>query len=250
MSEFVGKPGPSELMVDEEIAERERRLVSLFESGLDSPDIMAYHGTSLEALQELIKTGNLPTGKTEGGIGYLYFFRLDMPVPENFLFGETEEESSEGGAKMYAESLAYEASLCRILGLDIRNEREFLEAMDHILFQYQSRAVTGRSTTLTEGHLLNGSQYDDILSKYLDEYGFPCIKAAFDESIKRKGVIIGINQKILNHDPQSAYEDLDDEGWRVNLPEGLPLEYISGLEPVGQPEYEVFEKMQEKFETT
>ena len=227
-------------------AERERKIADLFEQGLDSPDIMAYHGTSLEAINELIKTGKLPSGKTDGGIGYLYFFRLDHPVPKEWLNGETEQENIMGGAKMYAKDLAHETSMCRILGLDINQDHDFLSAMERIFWQYQNRINVGRSSELEEKYLRENDE-NDILAKYIDQYGFPAIKAAFDESFQRQGIIIGINQKILAHDVQSAYEELNDEGWRANLPDGLPLEYISGLEPVGQPEYEYFEALQEKY---
>lgn len=242
------QPIPLEATTDIERIKREEKLAALFEQGLDSPDIIALHGTSLEALSELIKSGRLPSGKTEGGVGYLYFFRLDVPVPEDFLNGETPEENIQGGVKMYAKDLAYEASLCRILGLDFNEDREFLEMLERIRSQHELRSIAGRGEELVEAHLLNGSKHQDIIAGYIEKYGFPAIKSAFGESIERKGIIIGLNKEILNHNPQSAYQELDDEGWRINLPEGIPLEYISGLEPIGQPEYDFFIALQEKYE--
>ncbi len=235
---------PEAELNENEIKEREKKIADLFEQGLDSPDIMAYHGTSLEAINELIKTGYLPTGKIEGGIDYLYFFRLDKPVPESWLDGETEKEHIQRRIEMYARDLAFEASLCRTLGLDFSKDKQFLDAMGSVAFQHQIRVEIGRDE-LKEEHLRNSSHFDAII-EYLNRFGFPAIKAAFDESFGREGVIIGINSEILKNDPQSAYDELDDEGWRANLPKGLPLEYISGIEPIGQPEYGYFEALQEK----
>lgn len=241
-------PGNPELNEGQKIIEREQRVARLFEEGLDAPDIIALHGSSLEAIQELIQTGRMPTGKTDGCIGYIYVFRLDQPVPEVFLAGETQEENIMGGARMYAGGLSFEASLVKSLQLDYMRDSSFLEAMDDIRFRYGLKISTNSSVDLTEEFLFNSPQYDEVLRQYIQKYGFEKIKTAFHEAFARKGIIIGLNQKVLELNPQSAYEEFNDEGWRINLPNGLSLDYISGLEPVGQIEYDYLENIQRKYE--
>lgn len=227
-------PEPLQMESEQQEKSRMNRLVELFESGMNAKDIIGYHGTSLESIEFLAKSGHLPGGlfSHAGQEGkYLYFF----PKKSEFLHHPSasefrEEKSLVSEAADYAESIAGSHCLLKRLGLDI-GDRE-LDPMARNLVSNIPADVWNPTTE--RDHFLNNL---GIKKTDLDE--------ALDDARKRKGVVLALNKTILTSHTLSGGDPTEGD-LRILIPEGLSLDYISGLEPIGQVEWEYFEKLQEK----
>jgi|GEM_PF-5623824 len=219
------------------ISDRERICAALFERGLDDKDIVGLHGTSIEALQQLIATGNLPTGDGPGNEGYIYFYRPD----------EVESGLNETSIESYAQIHAFEDRFAAILGLDRQRDDRFIVAVWHAV---ETCARGGAYPDLTEVNLetlqaVSPGEYDRILEEYVQRIGIKPVMQAAADAVARNGVVIGLKTSIERFQPESV-RSIGDEGHRIRVPEGIPLADIAGLEPVGQYEYDYFVQLQER----
>ncbi len=212
-------------------------VVALIEKGLNSENIIGYHGTSLEALQEGLRTGLFRGAmKSEGELGsvvddeHSFFF---FPIKEKFESHpdvdkfHTDSESSEG-AEMYAHLLAGAHFLLSDLNLGINDK----VAVEH-----------AKSIILWQDSLFNIDAPEAI--KYFTDKGIEkkdLMKRA-ERAAKRKGVVLGINA--LVKDAYELTDPLQGEGdLSVQIPEGLSLENLAGVEPLSQDEWDFFMHLQ------
>ncbi len=209
---------------------RLKKILELFAKGLDdSENCIGYHGTSTEAINYLLKNGYLAgrrdceaKDKNLPQKGDFYF----MPIREHLsAFQEFKREEDKDPIK-YAENYAHFISagdyFLTNLNLDITNQ-EYISFSRRFLFDDDPEAE--------EFFLSKG------FSKQL-------LDSVAREAQKRKGVIIGIHKNALDkHVP--TYGDGGDD-LRFSLPsEGLSYEYLSGIEPLGQEEWDYFIKIKE-----
>lgn len=208
--------------------ERVKKLIDLFEMGLDSDDCIGYHGTSLEAIEFMIENGQLPGGKfghIDSDDSWLYFSPKE-PMRDDYK-GRGLDQLED--AKGYAEDIAQGHSLLKQLGLDIGNKD----------FEIKAR------------HLATNDPNDlnDPDAEYNFFLGLGIEKKLLDKSIKKarkqKGVVLGLSKKGLS-DQTILPGDKGGEDMRVHVPNGLSIDFLSGLEPLGDEEWDYFEKLQEK----
>ncbi len=220
----------NEISLEVLVVTRTKKILELFSRGLnDSENCIGYHGTSVEAINYLLKNGCLPgrrDSETENKSlpqkGDFYF----MPIREHLLgLQEFKREETQDPTK-YAENYAHFISagdyFLTNLNLDIENQ-EYISFSRRFLFDDDPEAE--------EFFLSKG------FSKQL-------LDSAAREAKKRKGVIIGIHKNALDKYVPKYGDGGDD--LRFSLPsEGLSYEYLSGIEPLGQEEWDYFIKIKE-----
>jgi len=212
---------------------RKEHLAKAFEAGLDDiENIIGFQGTSLEAIESLVETGRMPgyTGVDNEFMqkGDLHFYPVKSKFEEHSL-AETFLDDDKGieTASLYADSIAGEHFLLKKLGIDIGDER------------YKEDARTLASD-------FYAPEREEIYKRFIED-GFDkkILDSAIKGAKKRKGVIISLSDKILKkYSPSPG--DKNEGDLKINFPDGFDYSYISGLEPVGQEEWEYFEKLQKK----
>jgi hypothetical protein len=182
--------------------ERIRYFVELFQRGLKNEKIIAYHGTSIEVVKDIIDTG-----KIMGGFGghkpeevsvlppQISIFLKDPKInPSNFV-----EESEKADEKLYARTIAEDHGMATVIGVDFR-PRELPEPMSRKIVNNARWAVR-----------------------------------------KRKGVILGFDKKILDDFQQRSPDEQGERGEVIiECPNGIDYKYIVGLEAQGQYERDYF----------
>jgi len=198
-----------------------------FENGLNNKDIVAYHGTSLEVIKDLISNG-----KIKGGFGgHEIQERAVLPPQLSIVLKGSEVEPgwlirSDGNneirfASEYAEGLARDHAVAAMLGFNPTDER--------------FRGVT----------LGPGDQAQLINRGVVTESN---LMKAIQEAKKRSGVVLGFNKDILKDfklRPHGRHHEKGEE--MVVCPEGIDYKYVIGLEPEGEFEKSFFEDLQNKF---
>ena len=220
---------------NQEKQEKIKRVIQLFEAGLDSPDCIGYHGTSLEAMDFLIEHGHLPGGGYDKGSTtdipdgekYLYFFPKKSEFSKHELadsFLEDEEILEE--TKGYSQGIAGSHYLLKKLGLNIDDQD----------LEFKARCLTGRIPIDAE------EEYQHFIGLGINE---KVLDKTIEEAKKRRGVILVLSKKVLE---SHVISNGDEEGGdlRILIPEGLTLEFLSGIEPVGQEEYRYFATLQKQ----
>lgn len=228
---MVEKESSAENFEDEK-KDRMKKLVELFEAGMDSKECIGCHGTSMESVEFLIEHGHLPGGKFEH-IGseerWIYFFPEEShfpDVPKEKKFRKIDALKEAAG---YADAIAKSHFLLKTLGLDIENEE----------FECVARGLaTDNPNDINDPD----AEYNFFIKMGIDKKQ---LKKTVKEARKRKGVVLGFSEKLLEgHLVMPG--DSGENDLRISVPEGLKFEYLSGLEPMGDEEWEYFEKLQEE----
>ena len=210
---------------ESEKEERIKKIISLFERGMDTKDSVGYHGTSIESIEFLLENGHLPGGyDPEDGGNYLYFWPKKSKFEGNPLHdGLIEEKDALGMAEYYADELAKTHFLMKRFGLDMDD---------------------GKKTRMVRD-LFSPVSHDEAYKSLLD-LGIDKKELDFEirQAEKRKGVVLSLNSNIL--ESHSALPGDTEEDLRIAIPEGLKLDFISGLEPMGDKEWKYFENLQDK----
>lgn len=228
--------------------EREKALVRLFESEFDDEEhCIGYHGTSLEAIEYLIKNGGLP-GNTMGGPGKLQnmpgtlnFFPIDERFQKQFAgklvtLKEAGEDDPVHSIDKYAENAAFIHRALSILDLPISNPN-FYSAL--LQLHGTLTAMVDRESKLKED-LASAAK---ITGKSKKE-----IMAAVNKAKARRGIVIGLHQKIIDSGLKIGLGDHDEGDLQIHLTAGLTPDLISGLDPLGKEELDFFLKLQKKYE--
>lgn len=216
--------------------ERQRKLIELFERGLDDEDAIGYHGTSLESIEYLIRNGHLPGGtfenppKHEVQPGDFYFFPNKAKFPEHPLASTFHDaDTAIDKAAIYAQDIAEEHYLMKKLGLDFSNMK-----------------LRNAARWVTEGYTVDSETcYRLLLAQGLSKGN---LDRAIKEARGRKGVVLGLGPSMIEqHLPMEGDKGHGD--LKIHLPAGLDISFLSGLEPIGQQEWDFFEKLQQELES-
>lgn len=215
------------------------QFMKAFEAGLDSPELVALHATSLEAVDRTLRTGKLPSGlkssdPKQDTEGYIYLWPLRDRLsghPSNSLFFERIEALRL--ATEHAQARAYNRAFATRLGLDLSDPEvydgvETYRQQKNNLHWFYDRGVD--PSDLQEAHELARNSSGVVLGVSAN-----AIEAfeVFDGDIE----IIGPSQDIYD-DPLGTYDI------KLKTPDGLPAEFIVGIEPLGDREFNYLETLQ------
>lgn len=193
-----------------ETLEHKKRIAQLFEIGLNSDDVYAWHGTTIEAIQHLAETGKLPAS---GSYGDKFFY-----VPE----GIGSYEGDQQQAETYAGINAVKYYLLNKLTFKPRNMENFMHMFvnDELFDEFIQEATE------------NGMTEKDIR------------RIIREAEARRKGVLLTLSKR-LKEDFEEISEGFGDEHCVITQG-GFSIDYITGIEPLGQYEWEELEKLQQK----
>ena len=224
---------------DEGMLHRSRYIALMMERGLeDQGAIIGYHGTNLFSIEEALRTGLLPTSRWKGGETHEGLFFLPVPRIElqnlGVVFSSHKEAIHE--ASIFARMSAREFAFYHSLGLD----------------SCSPKVASGLNEFLVSDHRI------DLLFEALGKK-VPRIKLyekreealALQEVHDSQGIVVGISERILGKmriteggDSVSRDSPLK-EDCRIHCPDGLPIEFLGGIEPMGQWECRYFESLQD-----
>lgn len=238
MLEVIRKPAESDLSV----SRRERFLVQLSERGIKG-DSVAWRGTSLETIQILLTTGIIPsyTGErtTTSGIqkGDIFIIPDGKKFPFNKVqnanphyINHLETRAAANSIKIareYAEDVAWRHCFFKNLDLPL-NKGIDLDGffLDIQLHKLPLEACEDYDVALN----LAGSR--EILDKVVAE------------TVKRKGIVIGLLPKTFDTFPV-FHGDIDDD-LRINAKGGLKIEFLGGIKALGKVEKKFIENLKNK----
>lgn len=210
--------------------------------GFRSPVLVGFHGTNLDAVKQLLKTGYLPAGKVYfehlPGQGFgkpaLYMTAISSRVPRNlivairdshsefqyhdFLHHQMSLETAWNSARIYAQILAEDSNFLKYANMNFNDENRHRMAT----LEFDSDGMPNR----------NHPWPIKLQKKYLE----------YLEQIRdqKSGIILGIHKSIFKE--LTVIFD-GDEGLRIELPpEGLVLKYIYSIIPIGLEEKNFFLK--------
>jgi hypothetical protein len=208
---------------------------------------IALHGTSIETLRYVAKNGSFPltpewapqssSGIRSGDI-FVYPVVQNFPKDHPVLYelsryspgfsntDMTEEEWVEATAG-YAEDVAKKHALVDTLDLSLANR----ETIDSAIYLF----LPPKPTRIDYKDYNYAINYFESLGKNLKE-----IEHAIQIADERKGVIIGLNNKILRDFEPEIREDL---AFNTLKRGGLGLEYISAIQPMGDYEREFLREL-------
>ncbi len=223
-----------------------KRLMELFELGLgNTRRTIGYHGTSIESMQYLIRTGHLPGAVGENIAaspenswlpqkGDLYFYPLKSKFPgydpdiSKYFPDETHVIDSVVG---YASDIAESHCFLMKLGLGLDNLEYNIGARNLMCGMFRNEIREFKEKLISIG--INNADIDQ----------------AVKEAKKRKGIILGLSTTLLRqYQPKDG--DKHEGDLRFTFPKGLDYKYISGLEPLGEEEFNFFKNLWSKKRST
>jgi hypothetical protein len=218
------------------VHEHVRDVVDLVAAGRDAEKVaIGFHGTSLGALIVAMMTGFIPTGRSKGCDGHLYFFPTShaelnavglVPLSED---PKTNDRKGFENASGYARDLSQGVLAAKALGLDISSEIGWRTAMNI------SEIVDGQDTQGRE--LLKNAGISERAVLLLDRHL---------NRIER-GFVLLISVSALAEHPHH----LGDPGYgdlKLKLPpEGLSLKHLVGIEPLSDEDFNTIEKLHEHY---
>lgn len=218
------------------VPEHVRTVVDLVSNGRDKESIsIGFHGTSLGALLVAMKTGYIPTGRSKGCEGHLYFFptsHADVTREGLALLGETPAEVDR---KAFTEAAWY----ARV------SSQALLAAT---AFRLDLSSEVGWRTSLSIEDIASGS--DSAGLALLEKAGFTQRDIqAFERRVIRveKGFVLLLAASALHE--HSHY--LGDEGYgdlKIRLPEeGLSLKHLVGIDPLSEEDFDTIESLEETY---
>ena len=187
-----------------------KRVAELFEVGLESNDIYAYHGTTAEAIKYLATHGRLPSS---GSYGAEVFY-----VPE----GIGSSEGDQQHAEHYASWNALKYFILERIPFRPSN-------MEKLMYMFDDEDLENEFLEEAAKHGVNKRQLHNLIR---------------EAERTRKGVLVTLSRKMVADFEERAGVDVDQRS--VITPQGLPIEYITGIEPLGQYEWDELEKLQKE----
>ncbi len=212
-------------------ASRVAKVVQLFDRGLDlASTSLGFHGTSIQAIREIIRMGLLPPGYDWAGppdheieqSGLIYI----VPTAEGIKGTKFEpykylvDWDPLGSAKAYALRCGQAHFFLTELGCGLAN------------------------------HLLGETAYSITIRGLCEEHSGPFLEAGFShrqiseawrktQSSSVEGVVLVLGREILDaHTVEQGRAEDQVPELKVMTTQGLELKYIKGIEPVGQYDYD------------
>lgn len=201
-------------------------------------DAIGYHGTSFLALQIAMRTGYLPTGRSPGNEGHLYFFPLSAAALACEGFEQSDLEGDEAdlegfeSAQWYAHDHTRTALFAQTLGLDLSCDKVWA------LMAYISDRdeVDGMESEYLRGFGLSKKG----LSRALDSYHSAIFPRRSDAE---QGYVLLLGRSALGDQPPLVGDrGCGDMKIKVDPP-GLSLEHIVGIHPITPADAQRFQRM-------
>lgn len=228
-------------MESSERKERKEFLVKKFEEGLDDPNIIGYHGTSIQTVKYIEEFGGLPGSENSRlststeGVPELSIFYLNSEHKDKVKFRIMKQYHKNdellAAASSYASTIAERHYFYEQLGIPLDSQ---IWPGD-LMYSYSSNDY---------------EELDEIAKKYhiTREYIIQALKNT--KKADPQGVVLGILPSALeNHEWLETTEGGELAEIVVKIPEGFSYKFIGGIEPQGQTEYEYFTKLQSQIES-
>ena len=216
-----------------------------FQVGRDPESIVAYHGTSLYVLNNLIETGRIngsgyskKTKKVHLSIreGDVFILPIKNRSEYNGHDGTYDEKESFENALGYASSISSDHHLRTLLGLTINsrdiNIHDKGEEFDFIEF------FMDFNPNLRE----ISHQYESLLPllRYLLKRGFDnqAIKRMYSDAKKKKGVVLGFSNQIY----KKGFPLQGNDGYDIRV-QNVSIESLIGIEPLDQGSYDFLDTL-------
>jgi hypothetical protein len=203
-------------------------MVRAYERGLDAEDRAFIHGTTLFVLDKMLETGVLPPGRGSGLPGYLYF----EPLPSRFPFQATRadvastDQAALSSAKAHARGLAFDYAVLRTLGI-----AEFAPALHNA-----ADRLSGEIT-------LSRERFQEGVYAPLREAGLAFKNACGLLRMHADDSGVGlIFSRTLAERFRIEEAEQGDIGLRIYVPEGMPLEFLAGIEPFCDEAFQLLER--------
>lgn len=228
--EGIGRHGEAEI---EARIQRIRFLQSLVQAGLETPDCLGFHATSIEAVEFYMDNGRMPgrTGRVykephlpqEGDI---YFYSFDATVNENSgIAGSYSKEKGLSQARAYAVMIGRSYRFVNLLGLPL------------------SKGMNPYVTSVAEygGGCIPKNKQDADYENYHEIYDLRPeeeMRRIIREARKARGIVMGVSRRILQYGlPRSGDDGYDA---RVNV-HTIPMgDMFSGMRLMGSLERKFF----------
>ncbi len=178
-------------------------LSELLKQDLSSPNVAGFHGTSIEAVREVIKTGRLPGAGESRQLGNRKMLPGDISIYPNlttlpgnlraWYAPHADQEKMLRGVGVYAAMIAQHHSMAKALGLPLSDRR----LADYAVFE---------DWTEQEERLLvsgpNSPEDDELFEDFSEQakafgVAVPALLSAMKQATGRKGVILGIGKAAL-----------------------------------------------------
>jgi|GEM_PF-3126626 len=224
MSE-INTPHQEQEFLPEQI-ERIKFLVQNFEQGLDSPDIIGYHGASLEVIKDIVKSGKLKgvvsfSPKMKVQERTLSIYKKDAEFSDKTFVKHHGKDEALNQVVTYATTISLRHQVLQAAGLPL-DDKHYLDVINDEELQME----------MVKNGLINKNILHEILTRYFNT----------------SGVVIGIHKDALAD--FTYYEgNLVDEENEIQFlcPEGIDIKYIVGIEPESEREWNYFENLQNRF---
>jgi hypothetical protein len=175
------------------------------------------HGTSVEAVIELLSNGRLPPSRGckvlpdhHMNRGYLYFVPRKKSFVNHPLYDKIKIDL-DGSA----------------LRNEVRHDAENNQGVDYLRQLFGYWPLGFNSDDFTD---LDGLQEEGVDIEKIEKYGLDRLESDLE---KRKGVVIGINEKIFELKIEDGSDDPGEEVM-IYLPEGLDIKYVHYICPMGE----------------
>jgi hypothetical protein len=217
------------------VPEHVRQVVDLVGVGRDAENVaIGFHGTSLASLIVAMKTGFIPTGRSQNCEGHLFFFPTSHAevnreglIP---LTNDTQKIDSKSfeEASGYAHDLSRAVLAAKALDLNLSSDvgwRTAINLSDIATGQDISGREALKDAGFSERELI-------LLDRQLDRV--------------KRGFVLLINPSALtehaHHLGDPGYGDL-----KIELPpEGLSLKHLVGIEPLSEEDLDIIETLDER----
>lgn len=222
-------PAPADKRVDCRLL-----LGQLFRAGynISKRQAIGFHGTSIEALELAEKTGMLAGSILPENAGGVYFYpNLNHPrMLEEFKRGKFNEgegvvpnekmdatDDAYTGAEAYAHRIAKEHRFMKLLGLEFTPEAQ----------------------KATHNYMMDPNDRDHIDALVKVGAKRDQIRAKFEEAQQARGVVLFFGPRVLE-EMKVTNARIDEDGLRIQCNEqnGVPLDLVITIEPLGDAEYD------------
>lgn len=218
--------------------EKTKRIVrGLYTEAVDTKDVVAWHGTSIEVIEEIMKTGYV-RGAEENDFRRLYA----SPVVENTpglwmssVMGDT--MLSVEDVESYAHENAVSHFLMKRLGGRIGTKNSFSKPLHEIL--EASIGFLKRVADTPDEFEDKHNPIDMRVQSWFQQFGKERCVFLFKKAIERKGVIIGLNKNIFHNirglrlNPSHLHFDEGDISVDSETAQGFPLTCVQNIRPLG-----------------
>lgn len=211
---------------------RKNKLAELVSNEEDSTEYIAYHATTIESIERLITYGSIPGFTEESNKnpnlpqkGDIYF----LPNPQSFPYETLPnlwkvDNPNQNALQKFAQHRAIGHRFCSVLGIDIAEYTMYAEN----LVEHPSD--------------IDFKIAEDAFNKL--HFTPQAIEHAKTLSLKRKGIILGLNGSALSKYPISVGDGGED--FRLSTKEkGLEISDIAFVMPLGEEERIYLESLQE-----